>query len=61
MGAPSSIQDSDITVALPRSDHTTHKYKALSLHVALSQLHARVLNSKSNILPIFKLYVLTLS
>lgn len=50
MGAPSSIQDSDITVALPRSDHATHKYKALGLHVALSQLHAKVLKSKSIVL-----------
>lgn len=45
MGAPSSIQDSDITVALPRSDPATHKYKAFGLHVALSQLHAKVLNT----------------
>lgn len=61
MGAPSSIQDNDITVALPRSDHATHKYKALGLHVALSQLHAKVLKSKSNVLSIFEFYVLTLS
>lgn len=53
MGAPSSIQDSDITVALPRSDHATRKYKALGLHVALSQLHAKVLNSKSIVILFF--------
>lgn len=47
MGAPSSIQDSDITVSLPQSDPVTHLHKALGLHVALSQLHAKVLNSES--------------
>lgn len=61
MGAPSSIQDSDITVALPRSDPATHKYKAFGLHVALSQLHAKVLNSKSIVILFFHTYVLTLS
>ncbi|EQB55386.1 hypothetical protein CGLO_04700 [Colletotrichum gloeosporioides Cg-14] len=45
MGAPNSIQDSDITVHLPRSDPAVQKYKALSLHVVLSKLHAKVLNT----------------
>ncbi|KAF4854220.1 Proline utilization trans-activator [Colletotrichum siamense] len=45
MGAPNSIQDSDITVHLPRSDPVVQKYKALSLHVVLSKLHAKVLNT----------------
>ncbi|KAK1720120.1 fungal-specific transcription factor domain-containing protein [Colletotrichum acutatum] len=46
MGAPNSIQDSDITVQLPRSDPVVHKYKALGIHVVLSQLLAKVLNSE---------------
>ncbi|KAK1541337.1 hypothetical protein CPAR01_07326 [Colletotrichum paranaense] len=45
MGAPNSIQDSDITVQLPRSDPVVHKYKALGIHVVLSQLLAKVLNT----------------
>ncbi|KAK2776493.1 C6 transcription factor [Colletotrichum kahawae] len=45
MGAPNSIQDSDITVYLPRSDPAVQKYKALGLHVVLSKLHAKVLNT----------------
>ncbi|KAJ0124599.1 hypothetical protein J7T55_005938 [Diaporthe amygdali] len=45
MGAPSSIQDSDITVTLPLSEPINYKYKALGLHVALSQLHAKVLST----------------
>ncbi|KAJ3940888.1 uncharacterized protein N0V96_008761 [Colletotrichum fioriniae] len=46
MGAPNSIQDSDITVQLPRSDPVVHKYKALGIHVVLSQLLAKVLNTR---------------
>ncbi|KAK0369365.1 hypothetical protein CLIM01_13277 [Colletotrichum limetticola] len=45
MGAPNSIQDSDITIQLPRSDPVVHKYKALGIHVVLSQLLAKVLNT----------------
>ncbi|GKT82597.1 hypothetical protein Ct61P_00447 [Colletotrichum tofieldiae] len=45
MGAPNSIQDNDITVQLPRSDPPVHKYKALGIHVVLSQLLAKVLNT----------------
>ncbi|TQN67216.1 Proline utilization trans-activator, partial [Colletotrichum shisoi] len=45
MGAPNSIQDSDITVQLPRSDPAVQKHKALGIHVALSRLLAKVLNT----------------
>jgi hypothetical protein len=59
MGAPSSIQDSDITVSFPRSDPVTHLHKALGLHVAISQLHAKVLNSKSIFIFLFHFHPLT--
>ncbi|OHW94686.1 C6 transcription factor [Colletotrichum incanum] len=45
MGAPNSIQDNDITVQLPRSDPPVQKYKALGIHVVLSRLLAKVLNT----------------
>ncbi|KAI0383988.1 fungal-specific transcription factor domain-containing protein [Hypomontagnella monticulosa] len=45
MGAPNSISDGDITVPLPDSGRNTHNAKALSLHVALSRLQAKVLNA----------------
>jgi proline utilization trans-activator len=46
MGAPNSIQDSDLTVQLPASDTAAQKHKAFGIHVALSKLHAKILNSK---------------
>ncbi|KAF6798770.1 hypothetical protein CSOJ01_12659 [Colletotrichum sojae] len=45
MGAPNSIQDSDITVQLPSTDPPVHKFKALGIHVVLSRLLAKVLNT----------------
>ncbi|KAL0939637.1 uncharacterized protein CTRU02_206247 [Colletotrichum truncatum] len=45
MGAPNSIQDSDITVQLPKPDPAINKYKALGIHVVVSQLLAKVLNT----------------
>ncbi|TGJ86080.1 hypothetical protein E0Z10_g2710 [Xylaria hypoxylon] len=44
MGAPNSIRDEDITVPLPDSKDS-HSAKAMSMQVALAQLHAQVLNT----------------
>lgn len=46
MGAPNSIQDEDITVTLPEAGNNAQTARALSVHVALSRLLAKVLNSK---------------
>ncbi|KAI0198963.1 fungal-specific transcription factor domain-containing protein [Astrocystis sublimbata] len=45
MGAPTSIQDEDITVGLPYSADNTHTEKALRLHVTMSRLLATVVDS----------------
>lgn len=46
MGAPSSIQESDITVPLPDPQQSTQKATALDMHVKLSRLIARIINSE---------------
>lgn len=46
MGAPNSIQDEDITVPLPEAGNNAQTARALSVHVALSRLLAKVLNSE---------------
>lgn len=45
MGAPSSVQDSDISVPVPGQLAGSRKSNALDMHIKLSRLIAKVLNS----------------
>ncbi|KAH6989043.1 fungal-specific transcription factor domain-containing protein [Ilyonectria sp. MPI-CAGE-AT-0026] len=45
IGAPSSVHDSDISVPLPMYQKSTQKTCALDMHVRLSRLLAKVLNT----------------
>ncbi|RMJ09437.1 hypothetical protein CDV36_010928 [Fusarium kuroshium] len=45
IGAPSSIHDSDISVPLPKPHQSAQKSCALDMHVRLSRLLAKVLNT----------------
>lgn len=45
MGAPSSVHDCDISVPIPRDQSTSRKSNSLEMHVKLSRLIAKVLNS----------------
>ncbi|EEU35615.1 uncharacterized protein NECHADRAFT_52360, partial [Fusarium vanettenii 77-13-4] len=45
MGAPSSINDGDISVLLPEGPHATQKSKVVDMHVKLSRLMAKVINT----------------
>lgn len=47
MGAPSSINDSDISVPLPEGRNSAHASKVVDMHVKLSRLIAKVINSRS--------------
>lgn len=46
IGAPSSVHDRDISVPLPMYQKSTQKTCALDMHVRLSRLLAKVLNSR---------------
>lgn len=46
IGAPSSIHDSDISVPFPKPHQSAQKSCALDMHVRLSRLLAKVLNSR---------------
>ena len=48
MGNPPSIHDEDITVGLPPQGNAITRNSTLGLHVELSRLIARVLNSKGS-------------
>ncbi|KIX00026.1 uncharacterized protein Z518_10953 [Rhinocladiella mackenziei CBS 650.93] len=45
IGAPSSIQDADITCPLPGIDDDSHRGRVLNIHVKISRLMAQILNS----------------
>ncbi|KAL2673763.1 hypothetical protein Neosp_012207 [[Neocosmospora] mangrovei] len=45
MGAPSSINDGDISVLLPEGPQATQKSKVVDMHVKLSRLMAKVINT----------------
>jgi hypothetical protein len=47
MGAPNSLQDEDISVPFPQPNRSIQKSTTLEMHVKLSRLIAKVLNSKS--------------
>lgn len=46
MGAPSSIHDGDVSVQLPQGNQSTQQSFALSKHIELSRLIAKILNSE---------------
>ncbi|KAM0544500.1 hypothetical protein ACHAPJ_011794 [Fusarium lateritium] len=50
MGAPSSVHDSDISVPVPNERSGSPKSNALDMHIKLSRLIAKVLNSLSPVL-----------
>ncbi|CVL08360.1 related to positive activator of transcription [Fusarium mangiferae] len=45
MGAPSSIQDSDISVPIPGDQTTPRRSSSLEMHIKLSRLKTKVLNT----------------
>ncbi|KAF5622700.1 transcriptional regulatory [Fusarium tjaetaba] len=45
MGAPSSVQDSDISVPIPGDQTTPRRSSSLEMHIKLSRLKTKVLNS----------------
>ncbi|USP82132.1 Dicarboxylic amino acid permease [Curvularia clavata] len=48
MGAPSSVHDSDITVALPAARSRGDRFDALAMHVRITKLLTQVLNTVYN-------------
>jgi proline utilization trans-activator len=48
MGAPNSVHDEDISVTLPDPGYNAQAAKALAIHVGLSRLLAKVLNSETS-------------
>ncbi|KAI6750497.1 hypothetical protein HG530_014778 [Fusarium avenaceum] len=50
MGAPCSIHDSDISVPIPKDQTASRKSSALDMHIKLSRLKAKVLDSSSHTL-----------
>jgi hypothetical protein len=48
MGAPCSINDSDISVPIPGDQTSSRKSSALDMHIKLSRLKAKILDSLSH-------------
>jgi len=46
MGAPSAIQDQDMTVPIPSADGFDSRASALGIHVNLSRILARLMRSR---------------
>lgn len=48
MGAPNSVHDDDISVPLPKPEQCMQESTALQVHLKVSRLIAKVLNSEPN-------------
>lgn len=46
MGAPSSVEDGDVTASLPITHQSAQKLYAVDMHVKLSRLIAKILKSR---------------